>query len=126
MLNIFFSDFCLSLLFNFKIGLSLGLSCLMSSMFTIISIIRIIKTTCFDNTILMGELGGKVPESRSSLSALNFPDSGYFHKTFATHFQKGSVYFYTKQSLLLLLYFWNYNLYPNGQIASLTDAQTHL
>ena len=48
-----FSDFYLSLLFNFKIRPSLGISCLMSSMFIIIIIIiiiliiRIIKTTYF-------------------------------------------------------------------------------
>ena len=88
--NSLFSDFYLSLLFNFKIELSLGLSCLMSSVFIIILIrvnvlavpiyfklfhyftlpkislkllliIRIIKTTCFDNTILIAELEGKVP-----------------------------------------------------------------
>ena len=35
-----FCYFYLSLSFNFKIGLSLGLSCLPSSMFTIILIIR--------------------------------------------------------------------------------------
>ena len=60
--NHLFSDFYLSLLFNFKIGPSLGLSCLMSSMFIIIIlIIRIIKRTCFDNAILIAELEGKVP-----------------------------------------------------------------
>ena len=66
--------FSLSLVFNFKIRSSLGLSCLMSSMFiiiiitfiiiiiiiVIIIIIFIIKTTCFDNTILIAELEGKV------------------------------------------------------------------
>ena len=61
-----FLDVCakfldLSLLFNFKIRLSLGLSCLMSSMLVIILIIRIIKATCFDNAILIEELEGKVP-----------------------------------------------------------------
>ena len=61
--NHLFSDFYLSLLFNFKIGPSLGLSCLMSSMFIIIIIliIRIIKTTRFDNAILIAELEGKIP-----------------------------------------------------------------
>ena len=43
--NFVFSEFYLNLLFHFKIGLSLGLSCLMSSMFIIILITRIIKTT---------------------------------------------------------------------------------
>ena len=33
----------------------------MPSMFIIMLIIRIIKTTYFDNTILMAELEGKVP-----------------------------------------------------------------
>ena len=51
----------LSYLFNFKIGSLLGLSCLMSSMFIIILIIRIIKITCFDNIILKAELKGKLP-----------------------------------------------------------------
>ena len=60
--NSLFSDFYLSLLFSFKIGPSLGLSCLMSFMFIIITlIIRIIKTTGFDNAILIAELEGKVP-----------------------------------------------------------------
>ena len=60
--NSLFSDFYLSLLINFKIGLSLGLSCLMSFMFIIIIlIIRIIKTTSFDNAFLIAELEGKVP-----------------------------------------------------------------
>ena len=59
--NLLFSDCYLSLLFNFRMGLSLGLTYLISSMFVIILIIRIIKTTCFDNTILMAELEGKVP-----------------------------------------------------------------
>ena len=61
--NFFFKEFYLSyLLFKFKIGPSLSLSCLMSPMFIIMRIIiRIIKTTCFDNTILMVELEGKLP-----------------------------------------------------------------
>ena len=60
--NSLFSDFYLSLLINFKMGLSLGLSCLMLFMFIIIIlIIRIIKTTSFDNAILIAELEGKVP-----------------------------------------------------------------
>ena len=48
--NFLFSDFYLIVLLNFKIGSLLDLSCLMSSMFIIILTIRIIKTTCFDNT----------------------------------------------------------------------------
>ena len=59
--NFLFSDFYLSLLFNFKTVLSLGLSCLVPPMFIIILIIRVIKATCFDNTVLMAELEGKVP-----------------------------------------------------------------
>ena len=39
----FYNDVYLSLLFNFKVGPLLDLSCLMSSMFIIILIIRIIK-----------------------------------------------------------------------------------
>ena len=60
-LNFLLSDVYLSLLFNFKIESSLGLSCLMSSMFIIILIIRIIKATYFKNTILMTDLKGKLP-----------------------------------------------------------------
>ena len=56
--NFMFSDFYLSLSFNFKFGLSLGFSCLMSPVFIVILIIRIIKTTCFDNTILIAKLEG--------------------------------------------------------------------
>ena len=57
-----FSNFYLSLVFTFKIGPSLGLSCLILSVFIIIIlIIRIIKTRCFDNAILTAELEGKVP-----------------------------------------------------------------
>ena len=82
--NFLFSGIYLSPLFNFKIGPSLDLSFLMSSMFIIILIIRIIKTTCFDNTILMAELEGKLPQRRWSLSVHNFPNSGYFHKIFGT------------------------------------------
>ena len=49
-------------LFKFKIGPSLNLFCLMSSMFIIMQIIiRVIKTTCFENTILMAEHEGKLP-----------------------------------------------------------------
>ena len=60
--NFLFREFCLRLLFKFKIGPSLNLSCLMSSMFIIIRIIiRIIKTTCFKNTVLMAELEGMFP-----------------------------------------------------------------
>ena len=59
--NFLISDFYLNLLFNFKFGLSLDLSCLMSSIFIIILIIRVIKTTCSNNTILMVELEGKLP-----------------------------------------------------------------
>ena len=92
----------------------------------IILIIRIIKTTCFDSAILIAELKGKVSQSRWSLSAHNFPNSGYFHEIFATHFQKVLVYFYTKKFLPLLLYIWNYNPSPNGQILSLIDSQTQL
>ena len=46
-----------SILFKFKFGLLLRLSCLMLSIFIIIrTIIRIIKTTCFENIILIGQL----------------------------------------------------------------------
>ena len=59
--NFLFREFYLSLLFEFKIGRSLGIFCLMLSMFIITQIIiRIIKKTCFDNTILMAELEGKL------------------------------------------------------------------
>ena len=58
--NFLFSEVYLSLLLNFKIGPSLGLSFLMSFVFIIILIIRIIKTTCFNNAILMAELKEKL------------------------------------------------------------------
>ena len=55
-------EFYLSVLFKLKIGPSLSHSCPMVSMFIIMQIIiRIIKTTCFENTILMAELEGKLP-----------------------------------------------------------------
>ena len=44
--NLLFSDVYINLLYNFKAGPSLDLSCLISSMFIITLIIRIIKTTC--------------------------------------------------------------------------------
>ena len=59
--NFLFSDLYLNLLFNFKIGLPLGPSYLMPSMFIILLIISIIKVTCFDNTILIVKLERKVP-----------------------------------------------------------------
>ena len=58
--NFLFSDVYLNLLFNFKVGPSLDLSCLMSSMFIYILIIRIIKAMCFNNTILIVEHEGKL------------------------------------------------------------------
>ena len=59
--NFLFREFYLSLLFKFKIGRSIGILSLMLSMFIITQIIiRIIKKTCFDNTILMVELEGKL------------------------------------------------------------------
>ena len=59
--NFLVSNVYLNILFNFKAGPLLALSCLMSSVFIIVSIIRIIKTTCFNKTILMAELEGKLP-----------------------------------------------------------------
>ena len=58
--NFLFSDVYLSILFNFTIGSSLDLSFLMLSMFIIIFTIRIIKATCFSNTILMANLKGTI------------------------------------------------------------------
>ena len=78
----------------------------MLSMFIIMRIIiRIVKTPCFENTVLMGELEEKIPWKRWPLSAPNFPNSGYYHKTFGTHLQKGLVYFYTKKILPQLFFF---------------------
>ena len=58
--NFLFRDCLRCLLLEFEIGLSLGLPCLMPSMFkVIILIIQIIKTTYFGNTILMAELERK-------------------------------------------------------------------
>ena len=56
-----FSDVYLNVLFNFKVGPSLDLFCLMLSIFIIILIFRIIKTTGFNKTILMAELERKLP-----------------------------------------------------------------
>ena len=89
-------------------------------------IIRIIKTTCFENAILMAELEGKLLESSWYLFAHNFPNSGYFYKIFGTYLQKGLIYFYTKEFLPQLLFFLSYNLSLNGQTFSLIDAQAHL
>ena len=95
--NFLFREFYLSLLFKFKTGPWLSLSCLMSCMFIIMRIIICItKTTCFDNTILMVELEGKLPKSRWSFPS-NFPNFSYLAKIFGTHLQKGLVYFYTKK-----------------------------
>ena len=58
--NVLISDAYLNFLFNFKVGPSLDLFCLMSSMFIFILIIRIIKTTCFNNTNLLVEHDGKL------------------------------------------------------------------
>ena len=60
-LSFLFIDVYSNLLFKFKFGTLLDLSCLMSSMFIIILIIPIIKTTSFNNTILMAKLEGKLP-----------------------------------------------------------------
>ena len=52
-----FSDVYLNLLFNFKVGpwLDVAYVCYQTL------IIRIIRTTCFNNTILMAELEGRLP-----------------------------------------------------------------
>ena len=85
--NVLFSEFYISLLFKFKIGLSLSLYSLMSSMFIIMRIIiRIIKTRCFEYTVSTAKLEGKLASRRWSLSAHNFPNSGYFHKNFGQIF----------------------------------------
>ena len=60
-----------------------------------------------------------------SLSANNFPNSGYFQKIFGMHIKKVSVYFFTKKFIPPLLYFWIYIPSPNGQIISLIGAQEH-
>ena len=137
-----FIDFHLNLLFNFKVGPLLDLSRLMS-MFNIILINGIIKTTCFNNTILilingiiktmcfnntilMAEVEVKLLQSRWSLSVHNFHNCGFFHKIFGMCLQKNSAYLCTQKFLPSLLYFWNYNPSFNGQIISLIGAQAHL
>ena len=57
--NFLFSDAYLNLLFNFKDGPSSDLSCLVSSMFIITVIIRIIKTTWFNNNYFDSGTRGK-------------------------------------------------------------------
>ena len=81
---------------------------------------------CFNNTILMTKLEGKLLLSRWSLSALNFPSSGYLHRISGMHLQKDLVYLCTNTFLLPLLHFWNYNLSPNGQTIFFIDTQAHL
>ena len=88
-LDLPFCDFYLSLLFNFKIGLSLGLSCLMSSMFIIILVIRVIKTTYFDNTILMAELEGKFLKVGGLFLSITAQVLVKNHKIFGKNFWKG-------------------------------------
>ena len=46
-------------------------------------------------------------------------------KDFGMDLQKGSVYLNTKSFLSPLLYFWNYNPFPNGQIVFLIGVQAH-
>ena len=97
----------------------------MLSMFIIMRIIIcIIKTTYFENTNLMAELEGKLPQSKWSLFAHNFSSSGYFYKIFDMYLQKGLVYF--ERFSLQLLFFWSYNPSLNGQIFFLIDTQAHL
>ena len=113
-------------LISLQKGPLLSLFCQMSSIFIIILIIRIIKTTCLGNTILMLELEVKLPQSTWSLFAHNFPNSDYLHKIFGMLLTNGSVYFYTKKHIPPLLYFCIYNPSPNGKIVSLTSTQAHL
>ena len=47
--------------FDEDLGFIRTFSCLMSSIFIITLIMCIIKTTCFNNTILIAELEGKLP-----------------------------------------------------------------
>ena len=74
----------------------------------------------------MTALEVKLPKSRWSLSVHKFPNSDYFHKIFSTLLQKVLIYVYSKKILPQLLYFWNYNPSPVGQIFSLIDAQADL
>ena len=110
-------------MFNFKIGPSLDISWIMLSIFIIRLIIRIIKTLCFHNTILMAELEGKLPWNRWSISAPNSPNSGYFHKIFGMHLNWSTS---TLKMFYHHCYFWIYNPPTNGQIVSLIGAQVHL
>ena len=60
--NLLFREFYLNLLCKFKIGPPLSLSCLMPSLLKIMQIIIcIFKRTCFENTILLAKLKGKLP-----------------------------------------------------------------
>ena len=92
-------------------------------MFIIRLIIHIIKTKCFNNTIIMGKFERKLPQSKWSLFSHKFPSSSYFHKIFGMHLQKGLAYLFFEKFLPSLLCFWNYS---NGQIISLIGAQAHL
>ena len=77
--NFLFIDVYLNLLFNFKFGPSSDLSCLVSSMFIITLIIRIIKTTCFNNTIELRNL----KESFLKVGGLFLPLTSPVSVTFA-------------------------------------------
>ena len=84
-----FCEFYLSLLFKFKIGLSLSLSCLISSMFIIMRIIIcIIKTTYFDNTILMAELEGSSLKVGALFLPITFPILVTLTRFLASTFRK--------------------------------------
>ena len=118
-----FCEFYLSLLFKFKIGLSLSLSCLISSMFIVIRItIRKIKTKCFENTILMAESPLKVG---GTILPITFPILVTFTRFLVRTFRKvcstSTLKIFCHSS-----YFLNYNRSPNEQIFSLIDAQVHL
>ena len=115
--NFLFIDVYLNLLFNFKVGPSLDLSCLMSSMFIIILIIRIIKTTCFNNTILIAELEGKPLNVGVLFLPLTSPVPVTLTRFLTRTFRKVWSTFALKR---------NYNPSPNGQIISFIGAQVHL
>ena len=118
--NFLFSEVYLSLPFNFKIGPSLGLSCLISSMFIIILIICIIKITCFDNTLLIAELEEKLPKLGGLFLPITSPILVTFTRFLACTLKRFGLLL--KKILPQLLI---YEPSPNGQIISLIGAQAH-
>ena len=86
--NSLLSDVYLNFIFNFKAGPLSDLSCLMSSMFVITLIIRIIKTTCFNNPILQRNLKESFLKVGGHFLHLTSPVPVTFTRSLACTFRK--------------------------------------